>query len=221
METILSDEEARVLGALIEKELTTPEYYPLTVNALTNACNQKSNREPVVTYDARTVLRTVENLRGKNLTMMVTGAGSRAAKYKHTFARRFQFNEKEVAALCVLMLRGPQTVGEIRGRSGRLYDFQDLAEVENTLNGLINRGEGAYVLQLPRQPGRKESRYAHLLCGEVEIPEESYESKYEPAPRDMAVENERIALLENEVEQLQQQITELKTEFETFKQQFE
>ncbi len=213
--------EVRVLGALIEKSLTTPEYYPLSINSLANACNQKSNREPVVNYDDKSVLRAVEGLRDKSLTMMVTGAGSRVSKYKHTFARRFQLNEKEVAVLCLLMLRGPQTVGEIRGRSSRLFDFANLQEVEEALNGLMRRGEGAFVVQLPRQPGRKESRYAHLFCGPPEISEEAPEPRFEAAAEGGLVESERLIRLEAAVEALQIELEALKQKFAEFRQQFE
>ena len=222
METQLRAEDVRVLGALIEKELTTPEYYPLTLNALTNACNQKSNRDPVVAYDSKTVVRTIESLREKRLAVMVTGAGGRVPKYKHSFDRRFQLNEKEVACLAVLMLRGPQTIGEIRGRSGRMYDFADLEEVASTLNGLTTRGEGAYVVQLPRQPGRKEARYAHLLCGEPEIPEDEEQAlAYEPARQAAMAENERIAKLEEELAALRSEFENFKREVTEFKAQFE
>ena len=153
MDIQLSEVEVRVLGVLVEKELTTPEYYPLTPNAIRTACNQKSNREPVVSYDQAAIIQAVESLRDKNLALMVTGAGSRAAKYRHTFPRRFQFDEKEVAVLCVLMLRGPQTIGEIRGRSSRLYNFDSLDEVGATLSGLAKRGAGAYVQPAVRGAG--------------------------------------------------------------------
>jgi len=216
MDVQLNEIEVRVLGALIEKGLTTPEYYPLTLNSLTTACNQKSNRQPVVSFDEKTVLRTVEGMRDKNLTMMVTGAGSRVAKYKHTFARRFQLNEKEVAALCVLMLRGPQTIGEIRGRSARLCNFASLEEVSETLHGLMKRGEGDYVVELPREPGRKESRFAHLFCGEPKLPETNVHVPMEPRQRVIA-EDERLAKLEAEVSTLRDELNQLRGEFDELK----
>lgn len=218
MAAILTEIEARVLGVLIEKELTTPEYYPLSLNAMTNACNQKSNRYPVVNYDEREVVRAAESLRDKNLAMMVTGHGSRVAKYKHTFARRFQFNAAEVATLGILMLRGPQTVGEIRGRTGRLYDFSDLSEVENTLRGLMKRGEGAYVMELPKQPGRKEPRYGHLLCGEPELPPAEAFVDHRVGSTS---QNDRMAALEQEVASLRQEVNELREAFASFRQEFE
>ena len=142
MEPLLSEVEVRVLGALIEKQITTPEYYPLTLNALTAACNQKSNRAPVVDFDEKTVVRALESLRDKELTRMLSGAEMRVPKYYHLFTETLGFTPPEVGVLCVLMLRGPQTVGEIRGRSGRLYEFADLAEVEQALQGLIEREGG-------------------------------------------------------------------------------
>lgn len=220
MQDELNSAEVRVLGCLVEKELTTPEYYPLTLNALTNACNQKSNREPVVSYDEKTVVRAVESLREKQLALMVTGHGSRVPKYKHSFARRFQLNEKEAAILCSLMLRGPQTVGELRSRTGRMYDFPDLAEVEQTLHVLSTRGEGAYVVRLPRQPGRKESRYAHLFSGEPDLSEETSAPTREPALQTVQAEDERIAKLEAEVQALQDALQRLEQAFTEFKQQF-
>ncbi len=221
MEIQLNDVEIRVLGALIEKERATPEYYPLSLHALTNACNQKSNREPVVAYDEKTVVRAVESLREKNLSLMVTGAGSRVSKYKHTFNRKFQLNEKEVAVLCILMLRGPQTVGEIRGRTGRIYNFPDLADVSATLDGLMTRGEGAYVVQLPRQPGRKEARYAHLFSAVPESPMEERESTVEQGRQTARLENDHTLRLEKEIEILKHDLVTLKQEFAEFKKQFE
>jgi len=215
METILTPIEARALACLIEKEATTPEYYPLSINSLTNACNQKSNRDPVVDFEEKDVIRAVENMRDRQLISMVTGAGSRVAKYKHSFGRRFQFNKLETAALCILMLRGPQTVGEIRGRTNRLCTFADLNEVEQTLNSLMSRGEGAYVTKLPKQPGRKESRYAHLLCGEPE----NIEFTEPPAQEEQ--DTSRLVQLEEEISDLKTQVAELKTQFDEFRSQFD
>src|SRR5918998_394468 len=166
MPTLLNEEEARVLGALVEKQIATPEYYPLTLNALTAACNQKNNRHPVVSYDEATVELAVESLRQKNLAYVFYGAGSRVPKYKHVAAENLQLNPQELALTCVLLLRGPQTLGELRERSGRLHEFASLEEVEATLNALATREEPV-VLRLARRPGQKEARYAHLLSGEV------------------------------------------------------
>ncbi len=217
MEMELNEVDVRVLGALIEKESTTPEYYPLSLNALVNACNQKSNRDPVVDYSEEGVKQSVESLREKKLTLLVTGAGGRVSKFKHTFANRFDVKDKEMAVLCILMLRGPQTVGEIRGRTGRLCNFGDLAEVTETLDGLINRPGDPYVLQLPRQPGRKEVRYAHLLLGQPDIPEESQD----PTGPSGVAKSDRIAELEEELAALKIELETFKQEFVQFKKQFE
>lgn len=221
MDVILNAVEVRVLGALIEKELTTPEYYPLTLNALVNACNQVSNRDPVVAYDEKTVVRTLESLREKQLVWMVTGAGARVPKYEHRLVEQMKLAEQEIAALCVLMLRGPQTVGEIRGRTGRMYEFKELVEVEMTLDSLMSALPQPLVMKLPRQPGMKESRYAHLLAGEVHVEEAPAAARLEPATLEVRAENERMAKLESEVEVLRQEMVELKQQFLDFKRQFE
>lgn len=221
MEALLDGVEARVLGALIEKQITTPDYYPLTLNSLTAACNQKSNRHPVVDFDEKTVARALESLRDKQLARMVSGAEQRVPKHYHLFTEKLGFSPQEVGVLCVLMLRGPQTVGEIRGRTGRLYEFDDLAEVEATLLGLSEREDGPLVRQLPRQPGRKESRYAHLLAGEPEVPEEEEEPRLEAATLEVRAENERLARLEEEVGALRRELDELREMFTCFKGQFE
>src|SRR5215472_14763706 len=162
--------EARVLGSLLEKEIATPEYYPLSLNALVNACNQKSNREPVVSYDDDTVEVALEALRAKGLALRSTGRESRVAKHAQRFTEKFNVGRREAALMCVLLLRGPQTVGELRGRTERLYTFDDLEAVESTLHRLA---EMEFVRQLPRQAGYKESRYAQLLCGDIAITEEA------------------------------------------------
>ena len=221
MEVLLNEVEARVLGALIEKEITTPDYYPLTLNGLTTACNQKSNRFPVVAFDEKTVLRAHETLRDKGLARTVSGADMRVPKYYHLFAEKFALTTSQVAALCVLMLRGPQTTGEIRGRSSRLHEFADLGEVEQTLRELGERGAGALVVQFERQPGRKEARYAHLLCGAAEpAAHEEGEGAVEPAALELRAENERIAALEEEVAVLRDELAALRKTFEEFKSQF-
>jgi len=171
VETILNEYEARVVGSLIEKQMTTPDYYPLTLNALTHACNQKNNRDPVVAYDEPTVQRALDSLREKKLAYVFTGSESRVPKYGHLFPKSYDLSPPEVAALCVLLLRGPQTVGEIRGRTGNLHQFESLAEVEVTLQGLMTREAGPLVARLPPPAGAKEPRYAHLLSGEVLLEE--------------------------------------------------
>jgi uncharacterized protein len=219
VDALLNEVEVRVVGSLVEKQVTTPEYYPLTLNALTGACNQISNRDPVVSFDEQTVARALEALRAKNLVYVFYGSDSRVPKYKHMMTEIFRLSPAELAAMCVLMLRGPQTVGEVRGRTGRLYSFADLAEAEATLDALAQREE-PLVLKLPRQPGRKEARYAHLLAGAPEV-EESRPRAVEPAVREVRAENERLARLEAEVESLRGEVTELRRQFDEFKRQFE
>jgi uncharacterized protein len=219
VDQILNPVEVRVLGSLIEKEITTPEYYPLTLNALVNACNQISNRDPVVSFDEKTVARALESLREKRLAWMVTGIG-RVPKYEQRFAEEYKLAEQELAVLCVLMLRGPQTVGEIRGRTGRLYEFKELEEVELTLQALMT-AEPPYAVKLPRQPGTKESRYAHLLAGEVQFEEREAVPRLEAATLEVRQENERLARLEEELTQVRGELAELKQQFVEFKKQFE
>jgi len=165
MDIVLTPAEARIVGALIEKQVTTPEYYPLTLNALVSACNQKSNREPVLSLAEEEVSRALDELRFRQLVWLKHTAGSRVPKYAHALSERFEFGPAELACLCVLLLRGPQTPGEIRARSGRLHEFPALADVEAALGELMDRPNGPLVTRLPRQPGHKEARYAHLLCG--------------------------------------------------------
>ncbi len=219
MDSTLNAIEIRVLGSLIEKHLSTPDYYPLSLNALVNACNQLSNREPVVSYDEDTVLKALDSLRKKGLVRAITGPEMRVPKYAHAVEDFFNLALQEIAVLCLLMLRGIQTLGEIRGRSGRLYEFSDLSEVELTLQGLIDRQPQALVVKLPRQPGTKESRYSHLLGGKVEIEQKSVEVKYQEQPS--SNDNERIDRLEKELEDLRRQVTTISQQFEEFKKQFE
>ena len=166
MKPAFDREEVRVMGALIEKEITTPDNYPLSLNSLTNACNQKSNRDPVVKFDETTVTKALERLRSKGLSRRVTGADLRVPKYYHTFDKKFGLQRRQLTVLCVLMLRGAQTVGELRSRSSRLFDFDNLEEVESVLNELSSRVNDPLVIKLPRQPGTKEARYLHLLTRE-------------------------------------------------------
>jgi uncharacterized protein YceH (UPF0502 family) len=212
--------EVRVVGSLVEKQMATPEYYPLTLNALVNACNQLTGREPVVSYDERTIARALETLREKQLVWQVATAGGRVPKYEHRLAEKFKLAEQETAVLAVLMLRGPQTVGEIKGRTGRMYQFAELSEVEMTLESLMT-AEPPLVLRLPRQPGTKESRYAHLLAGEVQVEEQPAAPRAEAAVLDVRAENERLARLESEVADLRQQLADLQQQFLDFKRQFD
>src|SRR5688572_27824286 len=218
----LNATEVRVLGSLIEKQITTPDYYPLTLNALVNACNQLTNRDPVVTFDDQTVVRALDGLREKRLATLFTGAESRVAKYKHTLTDAVLLTPGEVALLCVLMLRGPQTLGELRTRSERLFTFDTMPEVEEALNALATREPSPLVTKLPRQPGTKESRYGHLLSGEA-APAAASEATVRPEPATLAVraENERIAKLELETIELRRELGELKQQFADFRKQFE
>ncbi len=172
---MLDPMEARVLGCLIEKHLATPDYYPLSLSALTAACNQRSNREPVMSLNDAEVQVALDALTRKQMAWQRSSAGSRVPKYAHklsdTVSRTFDFSPPELAVLCLLLLRGPQTVGELRTRSPRLHGFRDLGEVEATLQGLITRADGPFVLELPRQPGQREVRFAHLFSGEPVVPE--------------------------------------------------
>jgi len=213
----LTDVEARVLGSLVEKQLTTPEYYPLTLNALTAACNQKSNREPVVSYDDTTITGAVDTLRDKNLVYLFYGSNSRAVKYKHMLPSVYDLDPAGVAIVAVLLLRGPQTLGELRERTGRLHEFSGMGEVQETLDGLVRRDD-PLIVKLERQPGQKEARYAHLLCGAV--------VQQTPAVREngaMAAtgKNERIENLEAQIETLRNEFASLRETFEEFRKQFE
>jgi hypothetical protein len=207
----LTPEEVRVLGCLIEKQITTPEYFPLSLNALNNACNQKSNRDPVVAYDEKTVVVALDGLRDKRLAAMVTEAGSRVPKYKHLFAETVGLDEKDVAIVCELFLRGPQTVGELRNRAERMARFANLEDVETVLNGLMESKR--LVVRLPRQPGHKESRYAHTLCGVPDV-SEALPPPEEAVRREIASDNERIAKLEADVADLKRQFQEFRRQFE-------
>jgi uncharacterized protein YceH (UPF0502 family) len=211
----LTEIEARIVSALVEKQLTTPEYYPLTLNALIAACNQKTNREPVVNYDEQTVSRTLDDLRDKNLVYVFYGSTSRVPKYKHMLPSVYELEPPEVAIICVLMLRGAQTLGELRERTGRLYEFSGLGEVNETLDALSKKDE-PLVVKLERQPGQKEARFAHLLSGEV--------ASYQPPERNVSrspAGNERIENLERELGNLKSEFDSFRESFEEFKKQFE
>ena len=212
MSTILTDIETRVLGSLIEKQVTTPEYYPLTLNALTLACNQKNNRYPVTSYTENQVSDAVERLREKNLAYVFYGSTSRVPKYKHVMPEVMRLSHPEVALMCVLMLRGAQTLGELRGNAARLHDFSGLEEVEQTLNGLITRDE-PMVARVPRQPGQKEGRFAHLLSGEINLEALAEAERTAPVSRRSS--------LEEKVEALTAEVEKLKEQFEQFRKQFE
>ena len=222
MAILLTPVEARVLGALIEKEITTPEYYPLSLNALVNACNQKNNREPVMALDEVEVRQALHGLEDEHLAAPVRGDG-RVAKYEHHLQEVFNFTRAETAVICVLLLRGPQTPGELRGRTERMYKFDELSDVQTALQRLISR-DPSLVKILPRQPGTKEARYAHLLSGDVESFESpaattayasatSYAHSSSHAEEDPELK-ERMAQLEAEVVILTRELGELRQQFE-------
>lgn len=211
---LLSAVEARVLGCLIEKEGTTPEYYPLTINALVNACNQKSSRDPVMSVDEMTVVHAIARLRDNGIVEERSVSGNRVSRYAHKVDRLVALNDAERAALCVLLLRGPQTTGEIRGRTGRLYEFRDPAEVESVLQGLMTRPEPV-VTKLSRITGHKENRFAHLLCGtpgEASAVASAEAPSPAVVPPSVAVNaaNERIEALEAKVEALRRDVEAIK-----------
>ena len=210
MESVLTDVEVRVLGALIEKEMTTPLSYPLTLNALANACNQKSNRFPTTQYEEDAVLKAIDSLRDKTLAETVFPGSSRVAKYKHNFAYEYGLNGKLQALLAVMMLRGPQTLGELRTRTERMARFPDLESITDHLDELITREEGALVMILPPGPGQKERRYAHLLAGEPSQAQiEAGHGRAAAAPANHALE-ERVVALEAEVQSLRQALDDLR-----------
>lgn len=221
MESQLDLVEARVLGALIEKEISTPEYYPLTLNSLAAACNQKNNRDPVVEFDEKALVRALDSLRLKQLARMVSGADQRVPKYYHRAGETLGLERPALSLICELLLRGPQTVGELRGHCSRLWEFAGLEEVEAGLQALMDRQEGGLVARLPRQRGRKESRYAHLLCGTPQLPVEERPPRLEAATLEVRAENERLALMEGEVQRLSRELETLRGEFAQFRRQFE
>jgi uncharacterized protein YceH (UPF0502 family) len=214
----LSADEARVIGALIEKEITTPDQYPLSLNALTNACNQKSNRDPVMLLEETDVVRALDSLRQKQMAHQ-SAEGVRAAKYCHNLEGLLRLDPEELAIIAELLLRGPQTVGELRNRAERMCPVGELTAVEELLQNLMERDE-PLVMRLPRQPGRKEHRFAHLLAGTPEIDETSA-SPAEPARLQVAAENDRMSKLEDQVAALRAELDEMHRQLKAFQAQFE
>ncbi|HLK21280.1 MAG TPA: YceH family protein [Bryobacteraceae bacterium] len=210
--------EVRVLGSLLEKEITTPEYYPLSLNALVNACNQKSNRDPVVNFDEATVEQALHTLRDKGLLLSITGAGSRVQKYAHRISEKLNLGRPELAILCELMLRGPQTTGELRNRADRMHTFDDTDQVQSVIERLPE-----LIVKLERRPGEKESRYAHLLSGPPLVSQSVSQSvsHSEPDQPPQPARPDRITALENEVSQLRNELADLKQQFAVFQKQFE
>lgn len=218
MYPVLNDVEVRVLGCLIEKELTTPDYYPLSLNSLTNACNQKSNRDPAMNLEEADVTAALEKLRFKGMARL-SGAGGRVAKYCHSLAERLRLDQPELAVLAELLLRGPQTVGELRARADRMSPFPDMGGIEAVIKELMDIDPPLLTL-LPRQAGRKEQRYAHLLAGTPEVPEEEA-IRPEAVRTRSAGGEERLVKLEEEVAGLRAEVAELRKLVEEFKAQFE
>ena len=211
----LSAEEARVIGALIEKQLTTPDYYPLSLNALVAACNQKTNRDPVTNLNENTVNKTLDGLREKNLVYVFYGSSSRTPKYKHLAPSFYHLNPPETAIVCVLLLRGAQTLGELRERTSRLHEFPGLNEVNETLEALMKKEE-PLVARLEKQPGQKEARFIQLLS---EMPENVFVSTI--ATNVSQSDDERVARLERELENLREEFNLFRQSYEEFKKQFE
>jgi uncharacterized protein YceH (UPF0502 family) len=218
MSTTLNEIEVRVLGSLVEKQLTTPEYYPLTLNALTAACNQKSNRDPVMSLGETEIQAAIDRMRDLNLVYLFYGSGSRTVKYKHMLPSVFELDPAGTAVMTVLMLRGPQTIGEIRDRTGRLFEFRDLNEVQAALDELSKRDE-PLIVKLERQTGQKEARYAHLLSGEIDVSKLPVAAERQSGGGSGS--NERMEKLEGEVERLSSELTEFKAMFEEFRKQFD
>lgn len=213
--------ETRVLGSLIEKDITTPDYYPLSLNALVNACNQKNNRDPLMTLDEPAVREALATLQEKRMAGPASGADSRVTKYEHRLQEVFNFDRREIAIVCVLLLRGPQTPGELRSRTDRMYRFEALEDVVSTLDRLAQR-EPRLVQALARQPGTKEIRYMHLLSGEP--PEHLMQANVARAPSPATGDesnSERIAALEQEVSRLRAELTEVQQQLSAFRKQFE
>lgn len=238
MDIVLTESEARVLGSLLEKDVTTPDYYPLSLNALVNACNQKNNRDPVMCLDEESVRQALDGLHEKRLAGPASGADSRVPKYEHRLQEVFNFTRGEAAILCVLLLRGPQTPGELRGRGERMHRFDGLDEVDSILQRLIER-DPPLVRVLPRQPGTKESRYMHLLSGDAEVgdmsraeattglstqpPLDSSSSRGKfraPESGKIAQLEDEIAGVREEVDKLKKEVSDLRQEFANFKRQF-
>ena|ERR1022692_3813477 len=224
MNILLNQVETRVLGALIEKDVTTPDYYPLSLNALVNACNQKNNRDPVMNLDEEAVRQALNALQEKRLAGPTSSADSRVTKYEHRLQEAFNFTRGETAILCVLLLRGPQTPGELRSRTERMHRFEDLTEVQSTLQRLMQR-DPPLARVLPRQPGTKEARYKHLLAGDTEdvsVADVDVARAPSPAPVSSDSANpDRITILEGLVSDLRKEVADLKQQLATFRKQFE
>ena len=216
MNILLSALEARLIGSLIEKAITTPDQYPLSLNALANACNQKSNRDPVLTLDERTVQDTVDGLVRKHFVLEKSGFGSRVPKYQHRFCNTgfgtLEFTPVQTAIICELLLRGPQTPGELRTRAGRMAEIHDASEVDSALEDLATRPDGPFVVQLPREAGRRDSRYAHLFSGEIDV--SAYAAAFQAEPQASAAAADARSSLQTRVQTLEEQVADLRRELE-------
>lgn len=216
---ILTEIETRVLGSLIEKDITTPDYYPLSLNALVNACNQKNNRDPVMTLDENAVRDALSTLQEKRMAGPASGADSRVTKFEHRLQEVFNFDRREIAIICVLLLRGPQTPGELRGRTDRMYHFDALEDVISTLERLAQR-EPPLAAVLPRQPGTKESRYMQLFSGDAPAAADGPRTP-SPATSGATSTTERLAAVEEEVSRLRTELTDIQQQLAAFRKQFE
>lgn len=223
MDQFLTEADARVLGALIEKQVTTPDNYPLSMNALIAACNQTTNRYPVVSYDEDMVMGAIQRLRRASLVRGIQRIDARVIKYEHTAPDVLDLNQRELAVLCVLMLRGPNTVGELRTRTERLASFESTADLELTLQSLMDREKDPLVVRLPKRAGQKETRYAHLLSGEVsnEADDESNAVRMNVPAQTSSPSDDRIAALEQKVELLESEVRDMRTQLDEFRKQFE
>jgi uncharacterized protein YceH (UPF0502 family) len=223
MDLYLTPHEARVIGSLIEKAITTPDQYPLSLNALTNACNQKSNRDPMMELDERTVQANLDTLAKKHLVMERSGFGSRVPKYQHRFCNTgfgtLEFTPIQTAIICELLLRGPQTPGELRTRAGRMAEIRDVTEVEEALEKLATREDGPFVVRLPREPGRRDSRYAHLFSGEVQIDEAARAAESTHAVASATGTEARGPSNSDRIEKLEQLVAQLRAELDELKAQ--
>ncbi len=217
MDMVLDNIEVRILGCLIEKEMTTPEYYPLSLNALTSACNQKSNRRPILSFDDATVLKGLDGLRQKGLARETQASGSRVPRYLHELLSRFDLSRPETAILCELMVRGPQTPGELRSNAERMAPFKTIEEIEESL-GVHMQHDPPLVTKLPRETGKKESRYAHLFLPPAI--EEKIPSDLAVGPRSGPPTSEAISRLEDQISQIRKELEELRQAFAQFKSQF-
>jgi uncharacterized protein YceH (UPF0502 family) len=220
MNIILNDVETRVLGSLVEKDVTTPDYYPLSLNALVNACNQKNNRDPVMHLQEDAVQEALSTLQDKRLAGPTSSADSRVTKYEHRLQEAFNFTRGETAVLCVLLLRGPQTPGELRGRTERMHRFEDLTEVQSTLQRLMQH-DPPLVRVLPRQPGTKESRYKHLLARDLEDAADVAQAPSSAFVASNSQDTDRITHLEDVVSDLRKEVADLKQQLASFRKQFE